>query len=118
MSKIRKLLCKLGFHSYQHKRIERFYPYKHLKKKYAGFIYECGTKSITHYDKCCYCGKEKNKEHIKLSDKVVNFGIYSKQKYLAFSPLPGGLGFLKEEAERRGENRQIALNRKSSENNF
>lgn len=58
------------------------------------------------------------KEHIKLSDKVVNFGIYSKQKYLAFSPLPGGLGFLKEEAERRGENRQIALNRKSSENNF
>lgn len=65
MSKIRKLLCKIGFHSYQHIRIERFYPYKHLKTKYAG--YEYGTKSITHYDKCCYCGKEKNKAHIKLS---------------------------------------------------
>ena len=57
------------------------------------------------------------KEDIKWSDKVVNFGVYSKQKYLAFSPLPSGLGFLKEEAEWRGE-RQIALNRKSSENNF
>ena len=65
MGKIRKLLCMLGFHSYQHKRTERFYPYKHLKKEYAG--YEYGTKSITHYDKCCCCGKEKNKEHIKLS---------------------------------------------------
>jgi len=58
------------------------------------------------------------KEDIKWSDKVLNFGVYSKQKYLAFSPLPSGLGFLKEEAEWIGENRQIALNRKSSENNF
>lgn len=66
MIKIRKLLCKLGFHSYQHKRIERFYPHKpHLKTR--DVVYEYGTKSITHYDKCCYCGKEKNREHIKLS---------------------------------------------------
>lgn len=65
MTKIRKLLCKLGFHNYQHKRIERFYPYKRLKMEYTG--YEYGTKSITHYDKCSRCGKEKNKEHIKLS---------------------------------------------------
>lgn len=39
------------------------------------------------------------KEHIKLSDKVVNFGIYSKQKILSLQSLPSGLGFLKEEAE-------------------
>ena len=39
------------------------------------------------------------KEDIKVCDKVVNFGVYSKQKYLAFSALPHGLGFLKEEAE-------------------
>lgn len=64
MSKIRKLLCKLGFHSYQHKRIERFYPYKYQKMEHSG--YEYGTKSITHYDKCSCCGKEKNNEHIKL----------------------------------------------------
>lgn len=66
MSKIKKLLCKLGFHSYQQKRIERFYPHKHLKMEYTGYGYEYGTKSITHYDKCCCCGKEKNKKHIKL----------------------------------------------------
>lgn len=65
MSKIRKLLCKLGFHSYKHKRIERFYPHKYLKMEYSG--YEYGTRAITHYDKCSYCGKEKNKKHIKLS---------------------------------------------------
>ena len=39
------------------------------------------------------------KEDIKVCDKVVNFGVYSKQKYLAFSALSHGLGFLKEEAE-------------------
>lgn len=39
------------------------------------------------------------KEDIKVCDKVVNFGVYSKQKYLAFSALPHDLGFLKEEAE-------------------
>ena len=65
MTKSPTLLCKLGIHKYEHKRIERFYPYKHLKMEYIG--YEYGTKSITHYDKCCCCGKEKNKEHIKLS---------------------------------------------------
>lgn len=67
MSKIRKLLCKFGFHSYRHKRIERFYPNKNLKMEYVGYGYEYGTKSITHFDKCCCCGKIKNKEHIKLS---------------------------------------------------
>lgn len=67
MTKIRKLLCKLGFHSYQLKRIERFYPHKSLKLECTGYTYEIGTKSITYYDKCRCCGKEKNKEHISLT---------------------------------------------------
>lgn len=62
---IREILCKVGIHNYKHHRKERFYPHKIWDIK--GFPYRIGTKSITHFDKCCCCGKIKNKEHIKLS---------------------------------------------------
>ena len=61
-----KFLCKLGIHSFEHKRMEMFYPYKKRGFETEQVIYSVGTKSITYYDKCRSCGKEKNKENIKL----------------------------------------------------
>ena len=61
-----KFLCKLGIHSFEHKKREMFYPYKRGGFETEQVIYSVGTKSITHYDECCYCHKVKNMEHIKL----------------------------------------------------
>ena len=88
MKKLTKLLCKIGIHKYEHKRIESFYPYKNQTFEDERIILQKGSKSITYYDECCYCGKRKNSEHIKLG--CCTQLVY---KFPKLAPI----GFLKEE---------------------